>query len=111
MAERDSCIPVLRSAFEKIANETKEKIDRVYQVYLESMGSFDYYGGVYFPAASDLVDEFREIIESVNYSFHQDPAVMDILQEETAGYFSGSRSAEDVLKNVDNRAKQIVQEH
>ena len=33
-----------------------------------------------------------------------------ILSEEAAGYFAGSRSEEDVLKNIDNRAKQILQE-
>ncbi|MBR5039716.1 MAG: extracellular solute-binding protein [Clostridiales bacterium] len=111
MAQTDSVLPIRRSAFEKIGKETQERIDRAYQAYLKNKEDFSYYGGVYFPADPNLVDELTEIVESVRFSNHYDEALMNILLEETAGYFSGSRSAEDVLKNVDNRAKQIVQEH
>ena len=110
MSEDETALPVLRSAFEKIGKETMERIDRVYQVYLENRDSLYYYGGEYFPCDPNLVGELTELIESVRYTNHQDEALMNILLEETGGYFSGSRSAEDVLKNVDNRAKQIVQE-
>lgn len=111
MAQTDSVLPIRRSAFEKIGKETEEKINRVYEHYLESKEGFDYYGGAYFPCDPNFVDELTEIVESVRFSNHYDEALMNVLLEETAGYFSGSRSAEDVLKNVDNRAKQIVQEH
>ena len=111
MAQTDSILPIRRSAYETIGKETQEKINRVYEHYLESKEGFDYYGGAYFPCDPDFVDELTEIVESVRFSNHHDEALMNILLEETAGYFAGSRSAEDVLKNVDNRAKQIVQEH
>ena len=110
IAKGDESMPVLRSAFEKIGKETMERIDRAYQVYLEDRDSLYYYGGEYFPCDPDMLGELTELVESVRYSDHQDQAVMNILVEETGGFFAGSRSAEDVLKTVDNRAKQIVQE-
>ena len=57
-----------------------------------------------------MPEELTEIVESVRFCIHKDDAVMDIIRDESAGYFLGSRTAEDVLKIVDNRARQVVQE-
>ena len=40
-----------------------------------------------------------------------DEAVFNIIVEEAAGYFAGDRTIDDVLKNIQNRAKLIVTEY
>ena len=82
-----------------------------YEDYLEDValmgGSLSW---IVFPATDDDINELREIIKGVKASYHTDAAVMDVIKEEAPGYFTGSRSAEEVLKNIDNRALLIVQE-
>ncbi|MBO4496210.1 MAG: hypothetical protein J5752_10185 [Clostridiales bacterium] len=59
--------------------------------------------------ASDIDDFFKQI-ESINCSRTYDTSIMEIIEEEAKGYFSGSRSAEDVMKNIQNRASLVIQE-
>ena len=103
----DSGFPLSRAAFEKTGEECSEKIGRVYDYYRKNEG---YYDCVYFPMDPNMVDEVREIIEGIKYSMHRDAAVLQIVEEETAGYFYDARPAQEVLKTVDNRARQIVAE-
>lgn len=102
-----SAFPVSRSAFAKLGKEETDKIARVYEYYLKSSDKQD---AKYFPADPNMPEELTEIVESVRFCIHKDDAVMDIIKDESAGYFLGSRTAEDVLKIVDNRSRQVVQE-
>ena len=70
----------------------------------------DHYHIVYFPADEGMPGELRELVENVRFSAHVNMSAMGIIQEEAAAYFQDSRSAEDVLRNIDNRANQLVQE-
>ena len=100
-----------RSVFEKTSHETVERVNNTYDCYLTDLKKGNDAGScIYFQADEAMVDEVREIIESVRISGHYDSAVMSIIDEETAGYFQDSRSAEDVLKTIDNRARQIIAE-
>ena len=100
-------LPMNRAAFEKNGKEDLEKIGRVYDAFLKEKQSSDF---TYFPADPDMVDEIKGIVEEIKYSMHRDEAVLEIIKEETGGYFYDTRSAQEVLKNVDNRARQVVQE-
>ncbi|MBO4927074.1 MAG: extracellular solute-binding protein [Clostridiales bacterium] len=103
--------PMRRSIFEKTSRETVERVNNTYDCYLKDLNKGNDAGNcIYFQADEAMVDEVREIIESVRISDHYDSAVMSIIEEETAGYFQDSRSAEDVLKTIDNRARQIIAE-
>ncbi|MBO4688728.1 MAG: extracellular solute-binding protein [Clostridiales bacterium] len=103
--------PMRRSVFEKTSHETVERVNNTYDCYLTDLKKGNDAGScIYFQADEAMVDEVREIIESVRISGHYDSAVMTIIEEETAGYFQDSRSAEDVLKTIDNRARQIIAE-
>ena len=102
-----TAFPVSRSAFAKIGQEETDKLARVYDYFLKSRDQKDV---IYYPADPNMPEELTEIVESVRFCIHKDDAVMDIIRDESAGYFLGSRTAEDVLKIVDNRARQVVQE-
>ncbi|HBZ77731.1 MAG TPA: hypothetical protein DEO39_03365 [Clostridiales bacterium] len=102
-----TAFPVSRSAFAKIGQEETDKLARVYEYFLKSRDQKDV---IYYPADPNMPEELTEIVESVRFCIHRDDAVMDIIKDESAGYFLGSRTAEDVLKIVDNRARQVVQE-
>ncbi|MBR5975461.1 MAG: extracellular solute-binding protein [Clostridiales bacterium] len=106
-----SGFPMRRSVFEKTSRETVDRVNNTYDCYLQDLNKGNDAGScIYFQADEAMVDEVREIIESVRISGHYDSAVMSIIDEETAGYFQDSRSAEDVLKTIDNRARQIIAE-
>ena len=104
-------LPLKTSVFEDNMIDQKERLTKAYEDYLEDValmgGSLSW---IVFPATDDDINELREIIKGVKASYHTDAAVMDVIKEEAPGYFTGSRSAEEVLKNIDNRALLIVQE-
>ena len=50
------------------------------------------------------------IVENVTQSAGFDTDVWAIVSEESAGFFAGSRTVEDVCKNIQNRASKVVQE-
>jgi len=109
-SESDKGFPLLRSAFDEEAKAEKEKIDVAYEAYLKDAALNDVWGTIVYPVQDGQIDDLRAIIENVRCSYHTDEAVMDVILEEAPGYFKDARSAEEVLKNIDNRAQKIVQE-
>lgn len=56
------------------------------------------------------IEDVKELIRSVSHTFSTDSAIMDVISEEAAAYFAGDRTAEEVLKNIENRASMVVKE-
>ena len=56
------------------------------------------------------IDEFIQIVEGINCATNYDSTILDIIDEEAQGYFSGSRTAEDVMKNTQSRVNLVIQE-
>ncbi len=56
------------------------------------------------------IEEFLQIVENINCSASYDETIMEIIVEETLGYFAGSRTAEDVMKNIQSRVNLVIQE-
>lgn len=54
--------------------------------------------------------DYLHVIESVGASMHTDPAIMLIVEEEAAAYFSGAKDADNVSKSIQNRVKLLLQE-
>ena len=102
--------PLKTSVFEDNMMAEKEKISKAYDDYRQDMAKTGQVDWIVYPAADGDIDELREIIKNVKASYHTDAAVMDVILEEVPGYFLGSRSEEEVLKNIDKRALLIVQE-
>ena len=56
------------------------------------------------------LNEIREMIENANTTLSYDAAMLEVITEEAAAYFAGDRSADDVLKNIQNRCDLIIDE-
>ena len=54
--------------------------------------------------------DYLRVIESISTSLHTDPAIMLIVEEEAAAYFSGAKDADNVSKSIQNRVKLLLQE-
>ncbi|MBO4688727.1 MAG: extracellular solute-binding protein [Clostridiales bacterium] len=102
--------PMMEKVLREEGEETVERLNRVYRVAQEDTKPEYGMTSIYFPAEEDTMDELLEIIHSIRCCRANDTSVWSIINEEAAGYFADSRTAEDVLKNIDNRARQIVQE-
>ena len=57
-----------------------------------------------------ILDGLSDLMASVNTQITSDPYIQEIIKEESAAYFAGQKSAEDVSGIIQNRAKTIVQE-
>ena len=103
-------LPLNTAAFDENMKEEEEKINRAYELYQKNLARNEVWGMILYPVEAGQIEELRELIGSVKCSYHTDAAVMGVILEEAPGYFEDTRSAEDVLKNIDNRALIIVQE-
>ena len=66
----------------------------------------------YFPEVlAEDIDTLQSLAEKADTMISDDEAVFNIIVEEAAGYFAGDRTIDDVLKNIQNRAKLIVTEY
>ncbi|MCR5275108.1 MAG: extracellular solute-binding protein [Clostridiales bacterium] len=55
-------------------------------------------------------EHLLSVIGNIHNCYRTDPSVFMIIQEESPAYFTGSRSADDVIRMIENRAKQVVGE-
>ncbi|MCR5275462.1 MAG: extracellular solute-binding protein [Clostridiales bacterium] len=107
---REYGLPMMKRVFDKMGSDSLKLINEAYDYARKDPEMGDHYHIVYFPADEGMPDELRSLVENVRYSAHVNMSAMGIIQEEAAAYFQDSRSAEDVLRNIDNRANQLVQE-
>ena len=56
------------------------------------------------------IDELRELMEHAEGTEITIAAISDVVKEEAAAYFAGDRTEEEVLKNIQNRAGNIIKE-
>ena len=113
----DMGISVNKEVFEKetqsALEKNKEEYDRA-RTYFEDL--VKQYGGIVDDSslppliADEDIREFRSLIENATKSSCIDESIFNIIAEEAAGYFAGDRTEDDVLKNIDNRAKLVVTE-
>lgn len=112
MSVESASFPIRKSVFQEENEDVVKRIGRAYEAWKEdrlenASGMQDY---IYFPARDGIAEELFEIAEDVQFVIHVDDDIADVIDEEASGYFAGSRSAEDVLQNIDRRVRQIVQE-
>ncbi|MBO4927075.1 MAG: extracellular solute-binding protein [Clostridiales bacterium] len=102
--------PMMEKVLREEGGKTVEKLNRVYQVAQKEISEGKDLGTILFPAEENTMDEILEIIHGIRFCRANDTSVWSIISEEAGGYYADSRTAEDVLKNIDNRATQLVQE-
>ncbi|MBR3058830.1 MAG: extracellular solute-binding protein [Clostridiales bacterium] len=106
-----SSFPIRISTFEEEATDAHEKINAAREKFKENQSKSAFHASlVYFPVKENLVDELKELISGITCTSLSDSTIIDIINEESNGYFLGARSAEDVLNIIDKRAKQVIQE-
>ena len=62
------------------------------------------------PITEQDVQDYRELVESVSTIESYDPAVLNIILEESAAYFADQKDVDDVCAIIQNRTQTIVNE-
>jgi hypothetical protein len=57
-----------------------------------------------------VVSDFWDFLDSVPYYYAYDSEISSIVQEEAAAYFSGDKSAEEVIAIIENRTEIYLSE-
>lgn len=63
------------------------------------------------PMTQEEVESFKEDLYSFTQVYNYDESLIQIIQEETAAFFTGQKSAEDVAHIVQSRAQIYVNEN
>ena len=112
-AKSFNSIPINRAALDKKNADTIEEYkkynDMFKDVDLEHDVDYSKFG-LYPEITQEDLDAFVALIENVTTCCSTDTGIMMIITEETPGYFEGQRSADDVCKNIQNRATTKVHE-
>ena len=107
ISQSNTVFPVSREAFDICFQMAKKRYDTEAERYkgrpdISVWESSDYSQEVY----DNLLDFLNNIHEYASY----DTSAMLIILEEAPGYFTGQRSLDDVVKNIQNRCTTIVNE-
>lgn len=103
-------LPVKKAVFEE---ECRYDMGNANKLHDEMMEETPYAANLttFFPVVKEEdIDTLRSLAERCDTTICHDTAVFNIISEEAAGYFAGDRTLDDVLKNIQNRTKLIVQE-
>ncbi len=110
-------LPVNKSVFlEKAQTTTQRSYDMIYVDGEEVKSEYDQYlyvdgeEVVVPPFTQEQLDQVIAHIESVDTAIFDDAYVMNIVDEEMGGYFSGQKPAEEVAKVIQSRVQLYLQE-
>lgn len=99
--------PVTKSALDKALAEameqdyyTDENGEKVYYDQSTYIGDTEY---TLSPLTQEQVDDFKAMVDGASVAGNYDTDIMDIINEESAAYFSGDKSAGDVAALIQNR--------
>ncbi|MBO4474128.1 MAG: extracellular solute-binding protein [Clostridiales bacterium] len=102
-------VPLLREALDE---KNKSDIEE-YQREKEDAKQWDpdFYEEYYkFDLNEEMAEGFVKLVEGIRTITSTDPGIMMIVNEEAPGFFENQRSAEDVCKNIQNRASTLLHE-
>ena len=106
--------PVDKKCLLEVAQEATER-----PYWEDEDGNREYYDDTYYfndedviipPSTQEEVDEMLNFIESVDRLAYYNQDILDIIQEETAPFFSGQKSAEEVAHIIQSRVQIFVNE-
>ncbi len=99
--------PVTKSALDKALAETMEQDyytdengEKVYYDQITYIGDTEY---TLSPLTQEQVDDFKTMVDSASVAGNYDTDIMNIINEESAAFFSGDKSADDVAALIQNR--------
>ncbi len=104
-------LPLKKSAFAEECRYDMESANKLHDDFVKEnpylVGKLPYFPEV----LAEDIDTLQSLAEKADTMISDDEAVFNIIAEEAAGYFAGDRTIDDVLKNIQNRAKLIVTEY
>ena len=104
-------IPLNRKAFDRINQESID--ERQKQLQENQQYAADYgvllHGDIK-PITEEDVQGYKDLVESVSTIESYDPAVLNIILEESAAYFADQKSVDEVCAIIQNRTQTIVDE-
>ncbi len=62
------------------------------------------------PVYEKHIDPFLALVERIDTSIHTDPVIVNIVTEDTAAYFNGQKSAEEVSRLIQDRVSKVLAE-
>ena len=62
------------------------------------------------PMTEEEAQKVRDFISSVDYVNYSDIEIVNVVMEETAPYFAGQKSLDEVVAIIDNRVQTILNE-
>ena len=92
----------------KYYEDEKKYFEEMREQYPEYASEFpdDYF----YEITPEVKADFIKLVEAVSTSENMDPAIMSIINEDSAPYFAGQKSVDDVAKLIQNRARTKVSE-
>jgi len=108
-------LPTLKSAFEKQLETAKEK-----PYYMDENGEKVEYDETFYingeeiilePLTDDQIQQLKDFILSVNKHYFYNEDITNIINEESAAFYAGQKTAEEVAKIIQNRVQVYVDEN
>ena len=106
-----SRFPVLRSSVDYLLDfEVNPKDHESYWEYYYSDVEDNWSIEMLTPITKEDAQKVHDFIASVDYVSYCDIEIIDVIMEETAPYFAGQKSIDDVVSIIDNRVQTILGE-
>ena len=104
-------IPLNRKAFDRVNQDAIDERERELKENQEFAAEYGMllHGDIN-PITEQDVQGYKELVESVSTIESYDPALLDIILEESAAYFADQKSVDDVCAIIQNRTQTIVNE-
>lgn len=103
--------PVLRSSMEYLLDfDLNPKAHEEYWYHYDYDNGDDWTIDEVTPMTEEEAQTVRDFISSVDYVYYSDYEIVNVVMEESAPYFSGQKSLDDVVAIIDNRVQTILNE-
>ena len=104
-------IPLSRKAFDRVNQDAIDERERELKENQEFAAEYGMLlHGDISPITEKDVQGYKELVESVSTIESYDPALLDIILEESAAYFADQKTVDDVCAIIQNRTQTIVNE-
>lgn len=102
-----------RKAFDRINEDVIKECEQQrkdYEEYAAQYGEDEMWRNSIPEITDEHKEGFKKLVESISTITASDMAVVSIIKEEAAAYFSGQQDIDTVCKNIQNRTANIVRE-
>ena len=103
--------PVLRSSMEYMLDfDLNPKAHEEYWYYYYADYERDWTIDMMTPMTEEEAQTVRDFISSVDYVYYSDIEIVSVVMEESAAYFAGQKTIDEVVAIIDNRVQTILNE-